>query len=159
MLTKCSKYVYSNDTAAPTGTPTHRISSFLGPKNTKVLLFPYREICTHTTLRTITSLHSEDRTLRLCEVSGRALHSRIPETRCKSTLTSSRCLSRHTLSQFHHSRYQWLVSSTLDARCAENPTHVWVDYSIAASLHQHFGVHNIANPDVNVSGLLATKPQ
>jgi hypothetical protein len=31
-----------NDAAAPGGTPTHKILSSLGPKNTKVLLFPYR---------------------------------------------------------------------------------------------------------------------
>jgi hypothetical protein len=61
-----------------------------GPKNSKALLFPYREICTHKNLRGIPLLYNREIGLRdFARSSGRALDSRIPETRYKSTLTFS----------------------------------------------------------------------
>jgi hypothetical protein len=67
-----------------------------GPKNSKALLFPYREISPTENLRGIPSSHSGDRTSRLRKVSGQAQVSRIPETQQQPMLTFSyRDLSYH----------------------------------------------------------------
>jgi hypothetical protein len=60
---------------------------FMAQRTLNVLLFPYRENCTHNKLSTGSPLYNRE--IRLREVSGRALDSRIPETRQQSPLTFS----------------------------------------------------------------------
>jgi hypothetical protein len=52
-----------------------------------------------------------------------------------------------------------LVFPTPEPRYVETPTHTRVLTFNGPSLHRHFGVCNIANPNAYVSGLLAAKPR
>jgi hypothetical protein len=116
----------------------------------KVLLFPYREICTHTNLSWDPLFTSGDRTSRLREVSGRALDSRIPETRQQSTLTFFLFPIGIFLSRFSALAMSNNLFPTPESRYAETPTHTALTFdfsTVPSPLHRDFGLRNIANPD------------
>jgi hypothetical protein len=136
----------------------HRIFSFLGPKNSnRFFYFPIgksapTELFARSPLFTYRGIGLRDFARSVVE-----RWSRIPETRYKSTLTLPLPCRDFLYRDFATRDIKQLVPDSR-SRYAETLTHVRVDFS-TSSPHRDFGVHGIANPNVNVSGLLTTKPR
>jgi hypothetical protein len=127
-------------------------------KKFNVPLFPYWEIYTHSNSRGIPLLYeSGDQTSRFRESKGLAFSSRIPETRHKSILTLSLSYHNFPYRDFGTHDIKQLILPTPEPRYTETLMRSRVDLSTVPSLHRHFGVHNIVNPNAYVSGLLAMK--
>jgi hypothetical protein len=130
--------------------------SFLLPlarRTPTTLLFPYREICTHNNPHGIPSLHLGYRNSHFRESNGRALDSRIPESR----------YSQHwpfpsPLGIFPIAILTLAMSNNLFYRLSNlDMPKLWYTRALwlfnGPSLHRHFRVHNITNPDAKSLGL------
>jgi hypothetical protein len=132
------------------------LSSLLGPKNFKrFFYFPIGKSAP-TKILVGSPLHTRGIGLRnfaRSVVEHWTLESPKPDN--QSTLTFS--LSGFSLSRFRHSRCR--TTRIPDSRfpiCRNSDTRMSLTFQLP-SLHRHFGVRNIVNPDAIVSGLLTMK--
>jgi hypothetical protein len=124
----------------------HRIFLFHTARRTlKALLFPYREICTHNK-----SLWDPLFTLGRSDFAtsrGQWSSVGLSNPRNPTTVNADLFLSGFSLSRFRHSRCR--TTCFPDSRfpiCRNSDTRASLTFQ-RPSLHRHFGVRNIANPD------------